>query len=362
LNELLALVSAAGDLQRAREPFLLATVVAVRGSSYRRPGARMLLTRERWIAGSVSGGCLEGDLVKKAWWRTTAGPCVVTYDAATRDDLGWGLGLGCDGAVDVLIERVENREVNPLALLARCLEDQAPAAIATVIGGATLGRRVTARLDGTIESDVESLALTRELRTQCEGALAAHEARAASWTNGNVTALVEAVRPPPRLFVLGAGHDAVPVVAIARAAGWEPIVWEPSARFATRERFAGAAVTLAGPLAELTARIDASDRAFAVVMAHDYARDRAALDALLATRALYVGMLGPRRRTERMLCELDRFGDPRIHAPVGLALGAESPQAIALAIVAEAQSVLGNADGASLRDHPGSIHSASAAE
>jgi len=251
-----------------------------------------------------------------------------------------------------------------LAVVARCLEDQVPAAIATVVGGAgaPIGRRVALRGDGATESDVESDALARELAMKCAAVFAGAPTRTVSCTNGAVTALIEAVRPPPRLFILGTGHDAIPVVAIARAAGWEPIVWEPSARFATRERFAGAAVTLAGPLADLTVRIDASDRAFAVVMAHDYARDRAALDALLATRALYIGMLGPRRRTDRMLRELGRHLDPRIHAPVGLALGAESPQEIALAIVAETQAVLAHSNGASLREHAGSIHAVSAAE
>jgi xanthine dehydrogenase accessory factor len=363
VNELVALVASAEELRRAAEPFLLATVVGVRGSSYRRPGARMLLTRDRWIAGSVSGGCLESDLVKKGWWRTTEGPRIVTYDAAARDDLGWGLGLGCDGVVDVLIERVDDRNLDPLAVIAGCLEGQSPAAVATVIGGAEapIGQRVVLSRDGSMRSDVSGAPLVRALLAECEAALARREAHMATCTGG-IEALVETIRPPPRLFVLGAGHDAVPVVEIARAAGWEPIVWEPFARFATRERFAGAAATTAGPLAKLTARVDASDRPFAVVMAHDYAGDRAALEALLRTRALYVGMLGPRKRTERMLRELALSGDPRIHAPVGLALGAESPQEIALAIVAEAQAVLARADGASLREHAGSIHAASAAE
>src|SRR5262245_7282669 len=99
MNELMTTVAAADALRRRGEPFVLATVVRVRGSSYGRPGARMLLTRERWIAGSVSGGCLEADLVRKAWWRTEHSAAIVTYDARAEDDLGWGLGVGCDGVV-----------------------------------------------------------------------------------------------------------------------------------------------------------------------------------------------------------------------------------------------------------------------
>lgn len=174
---------------------------------------------------------------------------------------------------------------------------------------------------------------------------------------GPLEALIEAVLPPPRLFVFGAGHDAVPVVAIAETVGWEAFVCEPHARFATRERFGGARAILVGGPTELARRVDDSHRAMAVVMAHDYERDRACLAALLGTNVRYLGMLGPRRRTVRMLAELGmKQEDPRLHAPVGLALGAETPQEIALSIVAEAQSVLKGASAVSLREHAGAIH------
>jgi xanthine/CO dehydrogenase XdhC/CoxF family maturation factor len=139
--------------------------------------------------------------------------------------------------------------------------------------------------------------------------------------------------------------------------GWETVVCDATARFATRERFAQADEILVAAPAAGAARADPSDRAMAVVMAHDYERDRACLAALLATRITYIGMLGPRRRTARMLEDLgiDRL-DPRVHAPVGLAIGAETPQEIALAIVSEAQSVLTRTSAIPLGEQPGAIH------
>jgi xanthine/CO dehydrogenase XdhC/CoxF family maturation factor len=363
MNETTSLVREAAALRERGEPFLVATVARVRGSSYRRPGARMLLTRDRWIAGSVSGGCLEGDVVKKGWWRTERGPALVTYDARGEDGVTWGFGLGCDGVVDVLLERAPREGVDALAFVGRCFRAQARGAIATVFAGegAPVGARVALDARGVVEQDDLDEAVGARLREECRAVLASGATAVASFgaPRGPVQALVESVRPPPRLFVLGTGHDAVPVVAIARASGWEVLVCEPHARFATRERFAEADDVVAGDELAIAARIDASDRALAVVMAHDYARDRASLAMALATRALYIGVLGPRRRTARMLEELRIAAvDARVHAPVGLALGAETPQEIALAIVAEAQSVLTKTPATSLVASSGSIHAA----
>jgi xanthine dehydrogenase accessory factor len=365
MSETRAILEAAGQLQRAGEAFLIATVARVRGSSYRRPGARMLVTRERWIAGSVSGGCLEGDIARRGWWRTRAGaPVLVTYDGRGDDGLGAGLGVGCDGAVDVLIERAPAEGgVDPLGFMASCVGDQSRGALATVLEGGgervRLGARAALRADGEVWSDIADPDARAVLMAECEAVLASGETRVATCLLGGtpVEVIVEAVAPPLRLFVLGGGHDAIPVVGFARALGWEVFVCQPHARLATRERFAVAdAVVVAGP-GEVAARVDVSARAAAVVMGHDYARDRDMLEALVGTRALYLGVLGPRRRTARMLGELGRdWRDPRIHAPVGLALGAETPEEIALAIVAEIQSVVGKANGASLRERTGEIH------
>jgi xanthine dehydrogenase accessory factor len=348
-------------LRRRSQPFLVATVVRVRGSAYRRPGARMLLTEDRWIAGSVSGGCLEADVVRKGWWRTRNGyPQIVTYDATLQDDGGWGFGLGCNGIVDVLLERGGRiGHVDPFAFMEGCVATQRRGALATVLGGLALGARVAVRADGLVESDLGDAELRASLEAQCRDVLARGDTRVATCRGGgaDVDVLVELLRPPVRLFVLGAGHDAVPLVASAGALGWEPIVCEPRLRSTTRERFgAGGHVFVAGD-DEIAAQIDMSDRAAAVMMAHDFERDRASLKMLLASRVEYIGALGPKRRTLRMLRELGLGDDdPRLHAPVGLEIGAETPTEIALAIAAEIQSALTRRSGASLRERATTIH------
>ncbi|MGD0530447.1 MAG: XdhC family protein [Polyangiaceae bacterium] len=361
MHEMKSIAIAAAGLRRQSEPYLTATVVRVRGSSYRRPGARMLVTRDRWVSGSVSGGCLEHDVLRRGWWRTRdGGPHLVTYDARSQDELGWGLGVGCDGTVDVLLEPASDGGVDAIGFIGRCFEKQERGALATLFGGAgKLGAHVAVTAGGAVESDDLDDGAHRALAGECRLALESGESRVVGCHSaaGPLDALVEAVLPPPRLFVVGAGHDAVPVVTMAQTVGWETIVCDATGRFATRERFATADEVLALSPAEVAARVDTSDRAMAVVMAHDYERDRACLAALLATRVLYIGMLGPRRRTARMLEELGLEAmDPRVHAPVGLAIGSETPPEIALAIVAEAQSVLTGTSGAPLRERPGAIH------
>jgi xanthine dehydrogenase accessory factor len=360
MNELKSIALAAETLRRQSEPFLTATVVRVRGSSYRRPGARMLITRDRWVTGSVSGGCLEHDVMRKGWWRTRdGGPHLVTYDSRLQDELGWGMGVGCDGMVDVLLEPARDDGLDPIDFIAGCYEKQQRGALATLFGGARLGAHVALTAGGSFVSDELDGATSERLADECRRVIAGGASRVVGCDSaeGPFDALVEVVLPPPRLFVVGAGHDAVPVVTMAHTVGWETVVCDATARFATRERFAQADEILVATPAEVAARADACDRAMAVVMAHDYERDRACLAALLATRITYIGMLGPRRRTARMLEDLgiDRL-DPRVHAPVGLAIGAETPQEIALAIVSEAQSVLTRTSAIPLGEQPGAIH------
>jgi xanthine/CO dehydrogenase XdhC/CoxF family maturation factor len=361
MNELKSIALAAGRLRQEAEPFLTATVVRVRGSSYRRPGARMLITRDRWVTGSVSGGCLEHDVVRRGWWRTRNGaPHLVTYDARSQEELGWGLGIGCDGTVDLLLEPARDDAMDAIDFIARCYESQKRGALATLFGGASkLGAHVAVTAGGSVVSDELDEVVRENLADECRRVLEDGESRVVRCDSktGPVEALVEAVLPPPRFFVIGAGHDAVPVVTMAHTVGWETVVCDATARFGTRERFAHADEILVATPGELAVRVDAGDRAMAVVMAHDYERDRACLAALLATRVAYIGMLGPRRRTAQMLEDLgiDRL-DPRVHAPVGLAIGAETPQEIALAIVSEVQSVLTGTCAVPLRERQGAIH------
>jgi xanthine/CO dehydrogenase XdhC/CoxF family maturation factor len=322
-----------GMASLAGEEHVVATVVDVIGSSYRRPGARMIVTRGRRVAGAISGGCLEGDVLRRGFWRTEHGPVVVTYDASED-----GTGSGCNGVVDVLLERTPIGGIDPVAVLARCMREQRRATIVTRFrDGFARAELVDGRLAGMPELED-----------------AARHARATTVVGGR--AVIEVLVPPPRLFVLGGGIDAVPVVEQARAVGWEVIACTPYARSELRLRFQRADRLAIAQPAEIVREIDGSDRAAVLVMNHDYAHDRACLDAALRSTARYIGVLGPRARTQRMLDELGRTGDPRLHAPVRLELGAETAEEIALAIVAEVQAALARTPAQSLRTRIGPIH------
>lgn len=364
------IVDAATRLRREHEPYLVATVVCVHGSAYRRPGARMLLTRFRWIAGSVSGGCLEGDISSKGWWRTGDGnPVLVTYDSrmpqdADDDDVRAAFGLGCDGLVEVMLERASSARIDPLEFAHRCLQAQKRGAVVTVFRGDGAAIAIGSRLavcDGEPPVGDALPEMVREaMLADAHAAMASGEScnRSYETPDGTIEAFVEAILPPPRLFVFGTGHDALPVVELSRALGWEIAVCSPQGRVSTRQRFVrNADELLVGTPAELAPKIDACDRAVAIVMGHNYELDRAHLAMLLASRVQYIGVLGPRVRTNRMLTDLGHGAeDPRLHAPVGLELGAETPAEIALAIVAEVQAVLCHAPAGQLRDRVGPIH------
>ena len=318
-------VRAAAAALRARgEPYIIATVVRVQGSSYRRPGARMIVTEHERIAGSVSGGCLEASIVRTAHWRTQTGPVVVTYDSSDPDDPD--AVLGCGGIVDVLLER--GGPSDPLAMCDDVLARGAVAFLETVF--ASTDPAITI---GTHYLSEDSSGPT--LRRIATG-------------GGEIEILVERITPPPSLLVFGTGLDAVPLVQNAQRIGWQISVWNGGGRFGVADRFPDARV-LDQDLAVVSAEIARTARVFAIVMSHDVRRDRETLHMLLASSALYIGILGPRHRTLTLIDDTAQLADPRVHAPVGLDVGAETPDEIALSVIAEMLAVLRNATGQHLR-------------
>jgi xanthine dehydrogenase accessory factor len=363
-----AILRAAESLRARAEPFLLATVMHVSGSAYRRPGARMLCSETHWLAGSISGGCLEADVVKRGFFRTREQPAVlVRYDASADDDATSGYGLGCDGVVEVLLERIaEATRCDPLAFIAHCRASQTRGVIATVFhcedAPARVGERLLLSADTGVRSSLQCGA-ERIARLAAE-VLASGKTRSESLDAGRVRVLFELIEPPPQLFLFGAGHDVLPVASLAHALDWCVQVCERHPRVETRARFTGLARYAAGSGSELAALVERAARPLAVLMSHRYTFDRELLGALLASRRLrYLGVLGPVRRTQRMLVELEASGvDVRgpalrhLHAPVGLDLGAETPAEIALSVIAEAQACLADRAATRLRERAGAIH------
>ncbi|HTW46485.1 MAG TPA: XdhC family protein [Acidobacteriaceae bacterium] len=334
LNEILALAKRAAA---AHEEICVATVVGIEGSAYRRPGARMVLTAAGGRAGTVSGGCLEGEIAKKAWWLTEKGPSLQRYSSFFDDDGDATYGLGCGGTIAVLLERGEPAQQS-LEALRKSVEDRTPFVIVTTTDTKAPGTRLILREDGAIVymrgEDDYLLQVAREaLARRTTGPLHGHV----------IGAFVEYIAPPPALWVFGAGDDAQPLVEFAATLGWHVIVADGRSHLARAERFPQAArmMELEAALAEVS-RGDA-----AVIMTHSYEQDRKALGALLGLGMKYLGVLGPRARTERLVAEVaPRVGlsaaqcISRLHAPVGLDLGGHSPAAIALSIIAELQAVL----------------------
>jgi len=348
----------------------LATIVAVRGSTYRRPGARLLVPEEGAPIGNLSGGCLESDVADAARGVMDEGRArLAGWDLTADDDAAWGLGLGCNGAIEVFIEPAD-RAAEVAGALRTALEEQRPISVVTVLEtdvvGVELGNRLVVKPDGAVEGtlgdrvlDAAANLAASELLTQERS-----EIRTLAGTDGETRAFVEVLEPPVRLLVCGAGHDAIPLVNAANGLGWQTIVVDDRPVFLTPERFPGAHgfVAVATPEDAATAA-KADERTFAIVMTHNFLRDKDYLRSLLPSRAPYIAMLGPAARTERILAELSEEGiamgedhRARIHGPAGLDLGAEGPEEIAQAILAEIVAVRRARRGGFLKDRPGPIH------
>jgi xanthine dehydrogenase accessory factor len=382
MNEVRALIEAFDGAAAAGERCALATLVSVEGSSYRRPGARMLVCEGGSSTGTISAGCLESDVIEHAKRVIRDGAAkLVEYDtASTGEEMAWGLGLGCNGVVRVLVEPLDARSVYLAALRRSCEsgEETAVSKVATVYQhspsratGETAPAEVGSRLIIDERGEVSRVKLNDELASLVEGDLRASRleepsgVRVYEWGDGTTKVFVETLAPPVSLVVFGAGQDALPVVELARGMGWRTEVVDPQARPASLQRFARAdAVTLARP-EEVGGSVRVTPRTLALLMSHNYAHDRELLGFLLASPARYIGVMGPRKRTERMLRELaegdgefrlEESDRSRLYAPAGLDIGANSPAEVALSIIAELTAFLAGRGGGMLRERRGSIH------
>jgi xanthine dehydrogenase accessory factor len=329
--------------QAAGDAVCLATVVGIEGSAYRRPGARMVLSAAGLRAGTVSGGCLEGEIAKKAWWLTERGAAVQRYSSFFDDELVVGgempYGLGCGGTVVVLLEQGEAAR-ETLEALRRSVEKRTASVVVMNLGATAAGTVLILEESGTVRYPREGGADGRAEALAAE-ALRTRSSRTAESEGAEF--YVEYVAPPPALFVFGAGDDAQPLVEFAMGLDWHVTVADGRSQLARVERFPDASRVM--ELGEALNRVTVADAA--VVMTHSYEQDRQVLRGLVPLGMRYLGILGPRRRTERLVAEI--AGEigltaegclARLHTPVGLDLGGHSPAAIALSIAAELQAVL----------------------
>jgi xanthine dehydrogenase accessory factor len=331
----------------------LGLLVQTAGSTYRKPGALMLIAANGDSAGLLSGGCLEGDLADHARTVIDTGETrVVTYDLRGGDDLVWGLGLGCEGAMHILLMRVgPENDWQPVAHLARSLASHQIASVGIVIeSGRADSPAGTIILRGTWQHPEVDATLDTAARTGHPGWF---ETASPRW---KVFALPLSL--PPKLLLLGAGPDAAPVVDFAARLNWKVTVLDHRPAYADPTHFPAADRVLQVQPDEWLGTLDLAHFSAAVVMSHHLPSDLKYLRALAATSIPYIGLLGPAARRERLLADLEADAHKvrkRLHAPVGLALGGRSPESIALAIIAEIHAFVyagaGSAQGAEAPVH-----------
>jgi xanthine dehydrogenase accessory factor len=332
---------------------VLVTLVRAEGSSYRQPGARLLLATGGGYAGTISGGCLETEVLRKATWLVRAGARVEHYSTMFDDTAEIPFGLGCGGAVDLLLEPVDTPECRALM---SALEDAIAGEEATVL--TWLPRQGTGLLRAVLSAEGDFL-FASEALTEPELVAAREGVLRQGWVESGPTHIfVERIAAPQKLFVLGAGDDAKPLVSMAALLGWDVTVLDGRARLAKAERFPEAAkVAVISPSSAEVLAIRPNDAV--VLMTHGYEQDRELLAALLPLQPRYLGILGARRRSSLLVSEVAaKLGRTvaqcceQIYAPVGLDLGGDGPEAIALAVISEAQACCMGKLGASRRLSP----------
>jgi xanthine/CO dehydrogenase XdhC/CoxF family maturation factor len=341
------------QLQSLGEAIVLATVVDTAGSTYSKRATQMLISPTAGLRGLLSGGCLEVDLVERAAAVLASGRAqLASYDMRGEDDLLFGIGSGCEGAMQVLLQRVGPQEQwQPLARIAGCIEARRAEAIAVVVDGAAAGR---AWWDGGGDAPGPEPAAVSVARA---AALAGSRPQLVECALGGGMSRVLAMPlpPPPRLLLCGAGADAVPLAAFAVALGLAVTVADHRPALADAARFPHCDVVCV-PAAELADAIRLASMDAAIVMSHHLPADQAYLRALAdCAQVGYVGLLGPAARRERLLAGLGAQAaalQPRLRAPVGLDIGARTPQAIALAAAAELHAWLAGRGGGPWPDSP----------
>ena len=351
----------------------LATVVHLEGSSYRRPGARMLITDNGQLTGAISGGCLEGDALRKALLAMAEQkPMLVTYDSMDDDDAKFGVGLGCNGIIQVLIEPIDaNEPNNPIQFLEEIVRKRQQAVLVTLFSlqqkkSTQQGTCFLFKEDGTI---IEKNNYLQSKDILLADATAAMENKQSVFKNyvtpqKDVTAFIEMIQPALSLIVIGAGNDVIPLTKMADILGWETTVIDGRAAKANKDRFENACKIIVAKPENILSQISIDRQTVFLLMTHNFNYDKAMLKELIQRDIVYIGMLGPIKKLERILHEFKEEGlelneqqRAVIHSPVGLDIGAETPEEIALSIVAEIKAALAGKKGKPLKEFSTTIHS-----
>jgi len=360
-HETRAVLDRLAQLHRAGRRAALATVVRVRGSAYRHEGAKLLVAEDGSTVGNVSGGCLEQDVREVALQVLGSGtPELKSYCSSSDEIAAWDLGVGCEGQVDVLVEPVVADRPRERALL----DGRESFVVCTLIDGKREtgnGKRMIVTR-GEVQGDLGFAELSGTAAAQARELLGTEESRVVEIVGRAV--FCDVFVPPPELVICGAGDDARPLARFAADIGFRVVIVDRRAAYLTAERFPTAAALVESRPEELLQRLSPHAGCYAVVMTHHFADDQGYLRALVGTPVPYIGMLGPRQRTERMLqilgaaAALGERDAARIYGPVGLDVGTDGAEQVALSVIAEILAVRSGRRVDSLRERQAPIHAA----
>ena len=372
MKELKEIVKAYDAAVQSGKGFALASVVHLEGSSYRRPGARMLVSDEGELTGAISGGCLEGDALRKAMYAISLQRSrLVSYDTSDEDDMTIGIQLGCAGVIQVLFEPIDpDKQDNPIQLIRKALAIRQEAVMVTLFNLSNksadqAGTCLLMESDGNISGSIPVQALEKVVMGDVQQAMQNKKSVFREYQSDgmSITAFIEFLQPAISLVVVGAGNDAVPMMQMADTLGWDVRIVDGRNTHARPERFVAACQILVSKPEAVLDQLPMDGRTVFVMMTHNYNYDLSMLKALLPTQTPYIGMLGPKKKLDRMLDELRKDGMQldeamlsKVHGPTGLEIGAETPEEIALSVIAEIQAVVEGKAGGMLKHKPDVIH------
>lgn len=372
MREMDAIISQYELLKEKNVECVLATVVHVDGSSYRRAGARMLIDEFGNITGAISGGCLEGDALRKALHSLHQQKNkLVTYDTSDEDDAVIGAQLGCNGIIQVLFEPLDYEdELNPCELLKKLINQKNPFAIVVQFNLNKsidqLGTKLLISETSEVFGSKPEEELFNHILEQARLSLKNNKPYFAEYLIGEERQhlFIQNYQPPVKLIIVGAGNDAQILAQQADMLGWDVVVADGRPTHANKKRFTASCRIIVSKPEQTLENIEIDTRSCFVLMSHNYNYDLAVLKLLLVEKMIpYLGILGPLKKYQRMLTDLEEDGFNlkqedvnNIYAPVGLEIGAETPAEIALSILAEIQSVLTGKNARSLREKSTPIH------
>lgn len=368
MKEIKQITEAYQNIDFSKTKAALATVVRVEGSSYRRTGARMLVLESgEWIGG-ISGGCLEGDALKKARLAMSQNKAtLITYDTTDDDPYQIGVGLGCNGIIDVLITPLDSQNPNnAVRQLQSCIDQRTPNLVVTVTGISKVHACIA--LGNVFRFDNEThfaanfplFQLNESLIPAIQEALDTSKSISKEYILNDGTKLtlfLEVIPPAIQLHVFGSNYDVYPMVKVAKELGWRVIcVCNPAKMHASLSEMADAVV-------QKDHQPEIDNFTAAISMCHDYESDYRNMQMLLKTDIKYIGLLGPKKRTLKMYDRMTDEGisltteqEERIFSPVGLDIGAATPEEIAISVCAEIRAFFSGRDGNRLKYRPKPIY------